>query len=114
MTDWILITSTGDHGDEYELEGFAICDAESWEKAKKAIPSGAIETGWGTNEVICFDDADDMMSHLKERPISEAAAEGLCNLLGVKFWKDDLRFRTEYGIFVFETDYDQFQDHNQK
>ena len=98
--EMVLVTSSGDWGDEFDLEGFGIFIKEEWELIKEGIPDKPFEAYFGSNEFVTFEDKKDYLSHVKEKPITLEQAKGLCNLLDAYFNGKS----ATYGLFVINSE----------
>jgi hypothetical protein len=102
----ILVTSTGDWGDEFDLQGFAIYTNGRWENLKEGIPDEPFDAYYGSNEFVTFEDKEEYLSHIKEQEISSGDALNLVYLLtGQKLKFDDFfrKYGFSYGLFVIES-----------
>lgn len=104
MKEFVLLLSSGDWGDEFDLEGFAVFEKEIWEEIKEGIPNEPFEAYFGTNEFVTFDGKDDYLSRIKEKPITEEDAKFLANLLEKRFEPDKSWNSIEYGLFVINSE----------
>lgn len=99
----VLVKSSGDWGDEFDLEGFALFPSkESWEEYCDNIPDGDVECYFGSNEFVTFEGKDDYLGYLKVDEITENALEVI---LRVFFNKTVEKFRADnyhltYGLFI--------------
>jgi hypothetical protein len=94
----VLVISSGDWGDEFDLEGFAIFEKDTWEHIKEGIPNEPFDAYFGTNEFVCFENKKDYLSHLVEKDISEEEEKFLRSLLNIH------TKTTTYGLFVINSD----------
>lgn len=97
----LLVRSSGDWADEFDLEGFMLVNKEDWENIKEGIPDDDFDTYFGSNELVCFDGKDDYLSHIEEVEISEEDEEKLLSLLGLKKHTEDAI--VTYGLFVVKS-----------
>lgn len=98
----LLIRSTGDWGDEFDLQGFAIMNKEDWENIKEGIPDKEFEAYYGSNEFVTFDGKDDYLSHMEEIEILEEDEETMVRLL--KLYRPFPNKIVLYGLFVIKSD----------
>lgn len=107
MDKYILVTSTGDHGDEIDLEGFGIMKPEQWEKIVNNVPNESFELYYGSNGLMCFDGRKDYLSHFKTQLLSENESKALCKLLGAVWFSeyDPENVRASYGLFLYDSDW---------
>ena len=100
----ILVKSSGDWGDEFDLEGFALFPSEeSYQMYLDNIPDEFVERYFGSNEFVTFEGKDDYLSYLTAVPIT--SQETLRILLETFFNKGVDEFfaggrRLEYGLFI--------------
>lgn len=104
--EYVLIVSSGDWADEFDLEGFAIFEKEKWEHIKEGIPEGEFEASFGSNEIVTFEDRDDYLSHLKEKPITAEEIKFLCKLLNLREIQPENEYLNNitYGLFVINSE----------
>jgi len=91
----VLVTQYCNYADEFNLQGFAIFDSEEeWEERKQEIL--AIEYPYdcyfGTNESVCFENVEDVLSTLNVETITDEELDTLKRLLDIN------EFSLEYGI----------------
>lgn len=98
MANKVLVISSGDWGDEFDLEGFAIFEKDEWETIKAGIPDKAFEAYLGSNEFVTFDSKEDYLSHLTEKEITDAEELVLRGLLNLS------PHATTYGLFVINSE----------
>jgi len=98
--DLVLLVSSGDWGDEFDLEGFAIFYKETWEIVKDGIPDRPFDAYYGSNETVTFEDKADYLKHIKEKDITVEEAKKLCETLDISFRPNI----TDYGLFVIRSD----------
>lgn len=98
MEELVLVISSGDWADEFDLEGFGIFDKKEWENIKEGISDKSFEAYFGSNEFVTFDDKADYLSHIEEKQITREDAERLCELLSKPF-----RLGMTYGLFVINS-----------
>lgn len=97
----LLVRSSGDWGDEFDLEGFMLVNKDTWEEIKAGIPDESFEAYFGSNEFVVFDGKDEYLSHIKEIEISLEDEAKLLSLLGLKKRSDDAIIT--YGLFVIRS-----------
>lgn len=94
----ILVTSSGDWGDEFDLDGFAIFEKEEWEHVKEGIPDRPFEAYFGSNEFVTFEGKEDYLSYLTETEITEEEEATLRRLLKLH------GSQQTYGLFVINSE----------
>lgn len=97
----VLVISSGDWGDEFDLEGFAIFNKEIWEDIKEGIPDKPFEAYLGSNEFVTFDSKKEYLSHLQEVEITQEQEDILVNLL--KLYRPRPDYNITYGLFVINS-----------
>lgn len=104
MSSLIIVTSSGDWGDEFDLEGFAIYEKDRWEELKTSLPEDeSFEYYYGSNEFATFESRDEYLSYLEEKPITEKEIDILCKLLNIDIkYKEPyfVKHGYTYGLFV--------------
>lgn len=84
----VLIKSSMDYADEFDVHGFYVCDKEEFDFytlcAKEYFENGGeeIECYFGTNEAVCIDSYDTWSWGLEIVDISDSDAEVLLRLFG--------------------------------
>ena len=85
----VLVKYRDNYSDEFDVEGFAVDDADEWQKHLKLIeeafkdnPGASIECWFGTNEAITYESYDDYVEAFEVTPITDAEAATLEKLFG--------------------------------
>lgn len=94
MPEYLIVSSNGDWGDEFDLEGFEIFTREAWENYLEGIPEGEAECYFGTNEFVTFDSREDYLGYLTVKPILEEEIMLLVHLLGLE---DTVKYKIQRG-----------------
>lgn len=97
--DLVILTFNGNYSDEFDVDGFLITEKTWWEGYKKEVEekfgAGEREYGFGTNEHLSFDDAEDYFSQITELAATQEEIHTIQKVFGTN----------EFGIFpVFEFD----------
>jgi hypothetical protein len=100
--EYVLLVSSGDWGDEFDLEGFAIFEKETWESIKDGIPTKPFEAYFGSNEFVVFETKEEYLSHITEKEISFSEILSICDLLNIKLYP--AKSSVEYGLFVINSE----------
>jgi len=105
IDEYVLLVSSGDWGDEFDLEGFAIFKKETWEEVKEGIPDKGFEAYYGSNEFVTFEDKADYLSHIEEKPVTVDEIKSLCSFLNIR---PDRLLNSgcdiTYGLFVIKSE----------
>jgi hypothetical protein len=100
--EYVLLVSSGDWGDEFDLEGFAIFEKETWELIKEGISDKPFEAYFGSNESVTFENKQDYLSHIVEKEISFSEILSICDLLNIKLYPS--KTSVQYGLFVINSE----------
>lgn len=94
-----LLLSSGDWGDEFDLEGFLLFysdeDAEAY---FEGIPDKAVDCYYGSNEFVCFENKADYLSHITVKDLTETEADSFLDILGLK--PKGYKGSVKYGLFI--------------
>lgn len=86
MANLIVLKFEDNYSDEFDVSGMAIVERDWWENHKKEATErwgvGEREYGFGTNEDLIFEDADDYLSKFMVYDPTDAQVEFLQSLFG--------------------------------
>ncbi len=103
---YVLLVSSGDWADEFDLEGFAIFEKSKWENVKEGIPEGNFDAYFGSNEFVSFESKEGYLSHIEEKPISVEEIQALARMLNLHEFKPEQSYYDSYiyGLFVINSE----------
>jgi len=110
-----LLTFSGNYADEFDISEFNTMkgnDVISIIEVLKAYEI-EIEIYFGTNEELCFEDGNDLLSQISIKEISETEADVLIRLFGGEFGEANVfNFISEIGSEIDE-DYEDDEDYEE-
>lgn len=100
--EYVLIKSSFDWGDEFDVVGFSIMSKEEFKLAKSTLTkyfkkTKDAEFGFGTNEALTFSSIEDVMRQCRIVNLTEEEADTISKCIG-----------TSYGTFTFDRLLDQY------
>jgi len=83
----VLLISRKDYADEFDCEFFNIVTDDFWEQFKEVIKRNKypITVGFGTNEELEYDSAEDVLRNIEVKKITDEESEVIKRLLKKDF-----------------------------
>lgn len=93
--EMLLLKFDKDWADEFDVKGFAFLSVDQWEYYKKEAKNCEypIESYFGTNEAIEFDNAEDFISSFEVKPITIMEINMMKSILDM--------YNNEYGTCMY-------------